>query len=441
MQEPEQAWLDRRSRVNTDHRSNFNTGSPNSQYQRDRARIIHSSWFRALQSKTQVLGLGENDFYRTRLTHSMEVAQIGSGIVEHLLQIAEPSVHTWLPPQPLIESICLAHDLGHPPFGHGGEVALNYCMAEHGGFEGNGQTLRILSRLGEFSENCGIDVTRRTMLGVLKYPAMYNDLARYKHQKTDTAPLNLNQWHPPKCIYNEESDVLAWMLELFSEQDQIRLTKLFSKNDGHFRTFYKALDTSIMEIADDIAYGVHDLEDALALGLVSQTHWQAFVDRLKNDHETPIQKDLNRYTQLLFSELPRERKRAVSQLVHYFISSTEVIHDELFTHPLLQTQVILSKPAALLLQRLKQFVMDHVISRPELLALRHCGQQITVKLFETLSANPKELLPRLVFQQYHEQDNNRRIICDYLASLTDVSATKLHGSMFVPNSGSIFQRL
>ncbi|MEM7376450.1 MAG: dGTP triphosphohydrolase, partial [Pseudomonadota bacterium] len=157
-----EAWLQRRSRLDkADHRPNFNAGSPDAQFQRDRARIVHAASFRALQSKTQVLGLGENDFYRTRLTHSLEVAQIGSGIVEHLLTANRDARLTpWLPSSGLMEATCLAHDLGHPPFGHGGEVALNYAMLSAGGFEGNGQTLRILSRLGEFSERCGIDVTR-----------------------------------------------------------------------------------------------------------------------------------------------------------------------------------------------------------------------------------------------------------------------------------------
>ena len=145
----------------------FNAATPDSDAQRDRARIIHSSAFRRLQSKTQVLGVGDNDFYRTRLTHSMEVAQIGSGICEHLKQTYanNGAISQQIPSFFQIEATCLAHDLGHPPFGHGGEVALNYHMLGHGGFEGNGQTLRILSKLGEYSEQHGLDLTRRTLLG------------------------------------------------------------------------------------------------------------------------------------------------------------------------------------------------------------------------------------------------------------------------------------
>lgn len=104
--------------------------------------MIHSASFRRLQAKTQVLGVGESDFYRTRLTHSLEVAQIGSGIVKHLRKTGKKNNEIWgeyLPSESLIETICLAHDIGHPPFGHGGEVALNFMMRNHGGLREMGK--------------------------------------------------------------------------------------------------------------------------------------------------------------------------------------------------------------------------------------------------------------------------------------------------------------
>ncbi|MEN3752097.1 dGTP triphosphohydrolase [Mangrovibacter sp. SLW1] len=140
-----------------------------SEAQRDLSRLIHSSPFRRLQSKTQVLGLGESDFYRTRLTHSMEVAQIGSGLLAKLkIKYKGKEEEQYLPDNDLMQAVCLAHDIGHPPFGHGGEVALNYCMLNHGGFEGNGQTLRILSKLDKYTQEHGLDPTRRLLLGVLE---------------------------------------------------------------------------------------------------------------------------------------------------------------------------------------------------------------------------------------------------------------------------------
>ncbi len=123
-------WINRRSSVENLAGRGFNSTDSDSEYQRDRARIIHSASFRSLKSKTQVLGLGESDFYRTRLTHSLEVAQIGSGICEWLRNTTDNAAEReWIPSFSLIEAICLSHDLGHSPFGHGGEVALNYVTA------------------------------------------------------------------------------------------------------------------------------------------------------------------------------------------------------------------------------------------------------------------------------------------------------------------------
>ncbi|MGI3213084.1 dGTP triphosphohydrolase, partial [Roseovarius tibetensis] len=139
-----------------------------SQYQRDRARIIHSAAFRRLQGKTQVMGVGEGDFHRTRLTHSIEVAQIGYGILEVLQRneaLYPERIRGWFPHRDLIEAACLSHDFGHPPFGHKGEQALHGAMLRSGGFEGNGQTLRILARLEKYKERGkGIYPTRRLCL-------------------------------------------------------------------------------------------------------------------------------------------------------------------------------------------------------------------------------------------------------------------------------------
>ena len=133
-------WLDRhepRARATDDLRDDGDV---------DYARVIHSAPFRRLQGKTQIMNLGDSDFYRTRLTHSLEVAQIAGGLVRQLAgTFPDHPATAALPGHSLIQAIACAHDLGHPPFGHGGEVALNYCMRDVGGFEGNGQTLRILT--------------------------------------------------------------------------------------------------------------------------------------------------------------------------------------------------------------------------------------------------------------------------------------------------------
>ncbi|MGL5360431.1 MAG: dGTP triphosphohydrolase, partial [Shewanella sp.] len=177
-------------------------------YQRDRARILHSAAFRRLQAKTQVLGVGMNDFYRTRLTHSLEVSQIGTGIAAQLKR-KYPQHQRLLSSMSLLESLCLAHDIGHPPFGHGGEVALNYMMREHGGFEGNGQTFRILSKLEPYTLDFGMNLCRRTLLGILKYPAPRSELlvagnpAPISHHRQ----LKPAQWPPVKGIFDDDNDI------------------------------------------------------------------------------------------------------------------------------------------------------------------------------------------------------------------------------------------
>lgn len=433
------AWLERRSEIEGNSGRGFNSTGDDSQFQRDRARIIHSASFRSLQSKTQVLGLGESDFYRTRLTHSLEVAQIGSGICEWLRDQKSLEQHrTLIPSFSLIEAICLAHDIGHSPFGHGGEVAMNTMMRDHGGFEANGQTLRILARLGEYSSQSGLDLTRRTMLGTIKYPAFYSEVCRYPQNPTSNA-LNIDHWAPPKCLYDSEREVLEWLLEPFDDSDKALFLSLKSSDDKHFRTQYKAFDTSIMELADDIAYGVHDLEDALALDLVVHEQWQVqVVSVLRGLQNNPISEKVDELTRLLFSRNARDRKHAISRLVGYLIRSITIEDRGLFDHPLLRLQARMDPLAYEILLLIKDFVMRHVIFRPELQMLQYKGQRVIVRLFEIFEANPQRLLPHSVSAQYDIEGH--RAIADYLSSMTDVSAGKLYHKLLSPTSGSIFDR-
>ena len=474
-------WLERRSarpgtRADDDGGARdrgFNGTSEDSQYQRDRARIIHSASFRSLQSKTQVLGLGESDFYRTRLTHSLEVAQIGSGIGEWLRERSTlaPEDIAYVPSFSLIEAVCLAHDIGHSPFGHGGEVAMNAMMRGHGGFEANGQTLRIIARLGEYSADCGLDLTRRTMLGTVKYPAPYSALCRYPeatdgtsngvhgpaaandpsgtpdpsggraHPDDDPTPLNIDHWAPPKCLYDAEADVLEWLLEPFDARDRARFLEIGppASPGGHRRTRHKPFDTSIMELADDIAYGVHDLEDMLALGLVDREAWRGEVrEAILAMADNPVRALLDTYERELFDGSAKARKHAVSRLVGYFIRSIDARRQGSFAHPLLDLQAVMAPPAYRILRLVKDFVMQHVILRPELQMLQYKGQRVVVRLFGIFAANPRRLLPTAVHAAYERE--GPRAIADYLAAMTDVSAGKLYHKLLSPTAGSIFDR-
>lgn len=435
-----EAWQQRRSQQSIEEQKPFNSSQKDSQAQRDRARIIHSASFRRLQSKTQVLAVGEGDFYRTRLTHSLEVAQIGSGIVASLSEkyAQNHSYLFWLPTQNQIESICLCHDIGHPPFGHGGEIALNYFMYKHGGFEGNGHTLRIASKLGEYADGFGLDLTRRTLLGLLKYPAPHNKVAAYTALENATE-LNIDPFKPPKCIHDDEQDVLDWVLAPISEAEKQLFRMVQSVSSKHGKTVHKAFDTSIMELADDIAYGVHDLEDALALGLVTERQWNEQVIAHLNEYDY-ISKRLQFFNDHLFSTSNRKRKHAISKLVGYLVGQIEIMEKKAFETPLLRYQAIITTEAEHILKLLKNFVYNNVINRPEVRTIEYKGQQIIVKLFDVLQANPK-LLPKSTLQKFYELQGAPRVICDYISGMTDHYAIKLYQKMFSPAEGSVFDRI
>ncbi len=422
-------------------------------YQRDRARVIHSASFRRLQAKTQIFGLNESDFYRTRLTHSMEVAQIGSGLVEQLITVGDGKDYLdWLPSFYLIEAICLAHDLGHPPYGHGGEVALNYMMRMHGGFEGNAQTLRILARLGEYTPKNGIDLSRRATLGVLKYPAIYDEVIAlneaYQSQMQepdafDFRTLDMSRWYPPKAsVFLEEKAQFEWVLDLFSDSDKELFTQLKPNEKGFHKTQYKALDTTIMELADDIAYGIHDLEDAVAMGMVNRELWQAEVMEHPDFKRYPLWDEV--MTERLFSPRSKDRKHAISKMVGIMVESVHIDENEVFEHPLLRYQAKLGEAEMTVLELLKTFVYVHVITLPEVKGMEYKGQLITLDLFKSLRANPQALLPRNTFMKYDRAESERdrqRVISDYIAGMTNTYASRMYEKFFTASQGSIFDRI
>ncbi|MCH1924942.1 anti-phage deoxyguanosine triphosphatase [Shewanella sp. C32] len=438
-------WTERKRNSDEKYpRKRFNSDTADSQFQRDRARVIHSSAFRRLQSKTQILGIGENDFYRTRLTHSLEVAQIGSGISEYLSEkySGNQDYTLWLPSLSLIEAIGLSHDLGHPPFGHGGEVALNFSMLKYGGFEGNGQTLRIVTKLSEYSPEHGMDLTRRTLLGLIKYPVPYSQSQNYKPISTPISSINLDNWHPPKCILDDEVDELDWILHEIPRSDKELFKSLSYGENLHAETKFKSFDTSIMELADDISYGVHDFEDGIALRLINENMWRCdVVEKIMEYSSNDIVKDIDFYTKNLFSDSNKKRKHAISKLIGHFISSVSIAENTDFETPLLRYQAILPGDSKAILKILKKFVMKRVIKTPEVQVLEYKGQQIVLKLFEVLKENPNRLLPSSTLHQYEIAENKERVLCDYIAGMTDNYATKLYHKLFTPSIGSIFDRL
>jgi dGTPase len=428
-------WLSRRftslAKRQQDHRSPF---------QRDRARILHSAAFRRLQSKTQVMGSGQSDFYRTRLTHSLEASQIGSGIVAQLRSKYPQLAKSLLTENDaLIESLCLAHDIGHPPFGHGGEVALNYMMDAFGGFEGNGQTLRIVARLEPYTELYGMNLCRRTLLGLIKYPQIIDKLKSYRHPSpVNFRQLKASEWHPPKGIYKDDESILDWILAPLSPQDRQQFQSMANKDKGHHKTCFKSLDCSMMELADDIAYGIHDLEDAIVTGIVSRDSFEAeVVAPLKQIDNMRIQSTAAQLANKLFSDKHYLQKDAIGDLVNYLITAIELVdlnetQGSHFQEALLRYNAQLPEQAYKALKIFKKFVLNYVIKQPSLQRLEYKGQQIVMELFEAFASDPLRLLPKEIAQQWHNnsQANPTRIIADYIASMTDECAIRVYNSMF-----------
>ena len=399
-------------------------------YQRDKARILHSAAFRRLQSKTQVLSVGHHDFYRTRLTHSLEVAQVGTGLTSQLRQhekvLQSKELQALIPSEPLIEALCLAHDLGHPPFGHGGEVALNYMMRKNGGFEGNAQTFRIISQLEPYTEHYGMDLTRRTCLGLLKYPTLIPNNIK-NCEGNNNYLIKSAEWKPFKGIYQDDEPAFNWVMAEFSTND----INQFCTVDNN-KTIYKSFDASIMELADDIAYGVHDLEDAIVLGHVTEEQWleQALPELQKIDNLWS-QKYSEQISEMLFSNKHHLRKNAIGALVNHLITSIDVTAThQAFSPTQLQYNATLSTSALPLLDVLKRFVFDNLIMHPEIQQLEFRGQRILMAMFDAFTTDPQRLLPIAIRAEYDAAANPNRVICDHLASMSDEQATRTYKTMF-----------
>ncbi|WP_440889371.1 anti-phage deoxyguanosine triphosphatase [Vibrio sp. WZ-1] len=410
-----------------------------SPYQRDRARILHSAAFRRLQAKTQVHGNSLEDFHRTRLTHSLEAAQLGTGIVAQLKK-KQPEFRDLLPSDSLIDSLCLAHDIGHPPYGHGGEVALNYMMREHGGFEGNAQTFRIVTKLEPYTEHFGMNLSRRALLGLIKYPALLSHTRAVclpepvEHQRK----LKAKDWGPAKGIYDCDKDLFDWVIAPLTDNDKALLSQMRCRPESdfeHCKTRFKSLDCSIMELADDIAYGVHDLEDAIVLGMVTRQQWQeGAASQLADCGDPWFEAHIGSIGQMLFSGKHHERKDAIGGMVNALLTSISIkVVDVPFNNSLLAWNACLEPHMAKALDVLKSFVSQYVIQVHQVQIVEYKGQQIIMDLFEALSADPERLLPKHTQDLWRTASNESakmRVIADYISAMTDGHAQKLHRQLF-----------
>ncbi|MCL9682614.1 anti-phage deoxyguanosine triphosphatase [Legionella maioricensis] len=420
-------------------------------YERDRTRVIHCPAFRRLQRKTQILGTDEGDFHRTRLTHSLEVDSIGRSIVRNLItnQNQQMLLASLLPNDDLVSVICLLHDIGHPPFGHGGEVALNYMMRDYGGFEGNGQTLRLLTKVENSYGAFGLDLTRRALLGILKYPVKRSNVVARKQPPIHESihkTIKINDWLPPKAYFDCEQPEIDWLLSPFSESDKKFFQSLSKEpqDTQSGKAAYHSFDCSIMDTADDIAYGVHDLEDAIHLRLINQAHLDTheFRSLLSN---TSLSAHQDRLIDSLFSQELCLRKQTIGEMVNYFITSTQiVVTNENFENNLFKHNIALTPEAAALLHYLMQCIYHNVIDSQEARTFEYGGQTVVLRLFDAISSNPASLLDnknRELFKRAEDETAAYRVVCDYLANMTDEYAYRMHERLFGFNTRTIFERL
>jgi dGTPase len=444
-----------------------------SPFVRDYARLVHCPAFRRLQGKTQVVGNTEMDFFRNRLTHSMEVAQIAKSITTKF-----NSKETYFKANPisleLIEFAALAHDLGHPPFGHTGELALDDAMVAAGGFEGNAQTLRVISRLEKKLEHApdeqaraypdplqsvenryGLNLTARSLAAVLKYDAAIPG------------------------VRPEGAELVKGYYECDSAAVQFLKAKVCGDK---WRPCLRTIECSIMDCADDIAFSTYDLEDAFKAGFIRPINlitanaslmadvaaranrsltgtvltaetatdelYRFFDDYLLPYEHTPCDVDDAFSVLSLAAEVyvtAREyghdgytRSAVTARLVSRFVNAVQVELDPVC--PAL-SRAYVREEDRVLIEILKNFVFCKTIQSPELRHADYSGRRIVRQMFDALLEGGSQLMPydyRAILSKVPERDRVR-VVCDFLAGMTDRYAVEFHGRLFSEKPATVFK--
>lgn len=374
-------------------------------FQVDRDRIIFSPAFRRLQSKTQVFHSGEYDFYRTRLTHSLEVAQIGRGICQHLQHNSALLRPDFFIDPDLVEACGLAHDIGHPPFGHAGEAALHEVMRGHGGFEGNAQTLRILTEL-IFGADGGMQPTRALLDGVLKYTQIFSEA-----QETTR-----------RFIYPDQSVVLDWVLAKTGEK-------------------LRSIECQIMDWADDVAYGLMDMVDGVKAQFITIDRLERWrTTRARNDLENSVIEDL--CAVLRQNQLDRAFAGRIGECIRAttLAPRENSLSGRTHRHAL---QLVVNAEQRARIKVYQGLAADLIFQTPQIQQLEFKGRRILSELFRALRENyagpaPAHLLPPEVEAELRRAENgHERILCDHLSALTDAGVIRIYRRLFDPEFGSI----
>jgi dGTPase len=392
-------------------------------FQVDRDRILHSAAFRRLQGKTQVFYsflVGDYDFYRTRLTHSLEVSQVGRSICDWLQKNSkELDAETWVDGD-LVEAACLAHDLGHPPFGHTGEKTLHQLMEPYGGFEGNAQTLRLVTST-LFEGRDGMKPTRALLDAILKYKTLRQETPDAKNH----------------YIYDEQAPYLQFVNAGCDFPDEL--------TPGEERNSFRSLECQIMDWADDTAYSLNDLGDSILLKYITvpnleewaakqqlidleQQHLEFLLDTIK---QGKIEGRLARgIGDNIRACTLRERKNFLSNTTRRY--ALELVVDE-----------EMRRKASLH----KRIAVDLVFKTHRLHQHDYKAEGVLITLFEVLeeryikrSGRRWHLLPEAIEESLEQEDDiNRRarLVCDWLANLTDRSAWERHQRLFDVSAGAM----
>jgi dGTPase len=419
--------------------------------ERDRDRVLHSAAFRRLQGKTQVFGIGQADFYRTRLTHSVEVAQIARAIAQNLI-FEQPLLNRCLSPE-LAEAASLAHDLGHPPFGHAGEQTLDACMREVSRkarltgknilrFEGNAQTFHILVA-AEPKSPCypGLNLTRATLAGVMKYPYT---------QEIGNA----------KFIFASDLSMAQWALQ---QGGTIFKTRGAPKR----RRPRTSIACQVLDWADDCAYSVHDVEDALqaqflhpgelknvrfarrVLAHYEETRKEEEVPKLTLPEVCERLLDLERRIQPSGRGDERAlRKSAMRNILNDLITSVSVESCSNSRRADFSWCLIVPDEARILSVLCKSVIWEAVITDPRVAAMSAKGREILRDLFhllmeEVLVKKSVTLFPRYYRPIIEEclgggQMEAARAVCNFLALMTDMDALRFHDLLRGSKASSIF---
>ncbi|XCB30306.1 deoxyguanosinetriphosphate triphosphohydrolase [Arcanobacterium hippocoleae] len=387
-------------------------------FERDRARVLHSSALRRLGAKTQVLGPEQDDFIRTRLTHSLEVAQIGRSLAKNLG--ANPDI---------VETACLAHDIGHPPFGHNGEYALDELARSYGGFEGNAQTLRVLSKLEQkrFDSQgnpVGLNLTRAALDAVLKYPWKRGAGPQGSDAKKFGA-------------YDDDFAVFNW---------------------AHFnRGSTRCIEAQIMDLSDDIAYSVHDVEDAIVHHSLKTANLAEMLDarymtRLRDEiiavtidwyqgcDAEKLSAAFNRISQMntwpqSFSGSGRDLaqlKDFTSDLIGRFVfevtqATTDEFGDDSLTR--YHASVVVPEDTNYEILLLKGLAVYFVMGPRESEPVYYDQRTILFDLYDVISEAPADRLEPVFLDFWHraeDENGQQRVVIDQIASLTDQSARLWH---------------